>query len=71
MSSRQSGDEHDPDLADYFALSPDERLALARSHRVLDRPIETEVSGAGATSPASEEWLCEGFEALDDLEEDW
>jgi len=41
MTSPRRKLEHDPDLADYFALPPRRRLALARSHRPLERPLET------------------------------
>ena len=41
MTRSRRNCEHDPDLADYFALPPRRRLALARSHRPLERPLET------------------------------
>ena len=41
MTSPRRKLEHDPDLADYFARPPRRRLALARSHRPLEQPLET------------------------------
>ena len=41
MTSPRRKLEHYPDLADCFAMTPQRRLALARSHRPLERPLET------------------------------